>query len=551
MRVCDCEHPKVVFNKYTRKKVFVSCGKCDACRRKQTSVWIARMQQESRCHAYTFSLYLDYNDEHLPIYDLVDKQLVERQQRFYKVKNDKIKLCIPYYDFKFDSYSDFAYFVRRGETIGLPHASVYDIQCFKKRLATYIAREVTGKYGVFRSCICAEIGPTTHRSHYHGVLYFDDERLVKAATDERGNKIIRYSKRNGKFVPYESTVINELVRKAWKDASGCPFGDSECRPDEGKSNSYVAKYIKRPSDLPSFYSHDAFIFQFLTSRCPPIGSLLQSSSEIRWIFDNSACNRVEFSVDQGLTKVDVVPLGKSYQDKIFPKCPLYGEVPDNVRIELYKSVISNRGLYDSYGEYVAAIYSRCCSGVFDYNVYGDDLFNIHKLNGKLDFYKTDFCNAIRRMTDDFSCFNSLLTLYRVGSRVWYQSQIFGVSFDVYLKHVFRFYEKLELYKLRMFYLSQDEYFKKFAIDHLPYWYPLTYFDQGFDPSGLPQCVQHTKDASLKKEKECKTMKKNMYFESLAASKDMSKRSIYNLVKHYYNGKKCNETLEAFSQSWKE
>ena len=548
MRVCDCESPKLVYNKYTRKQVFVSCGKCVACRRKQTSQWIARMQQESKCHTYTFVLYLDYNDEHLPVYDLVDKQLVERNQHFYKVKNYKYPLCVPYDEFKFDSYSDFNYFARRGFTLGIPHPSVYDIQAFKKRLATYIAREVTGKYGVFRSCIAAEIGPTTHRPHYHGILYFDDERLAAQAKDKNGLPIER---RTNKGEVFASSVINEIVRRAWSDVSGNPFGDAHARPDRGKSCSYVAKYIKRPTDLPSFYSHNALSPFFLSSRCPPIGSLLQSSSEIRWIFDNSACQRVTFSVEQGLTKVNVVPLGEAYSDKIFPKCPLYGEVPAYVRTELYKSVISNRGLYDSFGDYFAAIYERCVNGLYYGPNETNDIINLRFINGVLDFRETDFSRTIRRMTDDFTCLNSLLTLYRVGSRVWYQSQIFGVSFDEYLQHIYRYTEKLELYKLRMFYLSQDEYFKEFDIGHLPYWYPLTYFSLGYNPSDSIQCKLYVQESKLTNEKEGKTLKKNIYFESLALSKDPAKRNLFNLIKNFYNGKKCNETLEAFSQSWKE
>lgn len=250
--------------------------------------------------------------------------------------------------------------------------------------------------------------------------------------------IIRYSIRGDKFIPYESSVLNELVYKAWRDVSGSPLGHVECRADRGKYCSYVAKYIKRPTDLPSFYSYHAFTPQFLTSRCPPLGSLLQSNSEIRWIFDNAACNRVTFSVEQGLTKVNVVPLGQSYQDKLFPKCPLYGEVPAHLRTELYKSVISNRGLYESFGDYFASIYERCVNGAYYGSLDTDDIMSMRLINGVLDFRESDFSRMIRRMTDNFSCLNSLLSLYRVGSRVWYQSQVFHISFDDYLKQIYLF-----------------------------------------------------------------------------------------------------------------
>ena len=266
-------------------------------------------------------LYLDYNDDHLPIYDLVDKTLIERNERFYHIKNYKYPLSYPANECKFESFSDLRYFVSRGLDLGIPHASVYDLQTFKKRLNTYIAREVTGKYGTFRSCIATEYGPSTHRPHYHGILYFDDERLAKQAFDSSGKPIVRY---DAKGKPYNSTVINELVHKAWQDVNHCPFGHSQACPDRGqsKSTSYVAKYIKLPTDLPSFYKSAPFFQNFLTSRNPPIGSLFQSTTEIFEIFFNASCQRVVFSVADGLTKINVVPIGKSYKDRLFPKCPL-------------------------------------------------------------------------------------------------------------------------------------------------------------------------------------------------------------------------------------
>lgn len=103
----------------------------------------------------------------------------------------------------------------------------------------------------------------------------------------------------------------------------------------------------------------------------------------------------------------------------------------------------------------------------------------------------------------------------------------------------------------MFYLSQSEYFLKYPIEHVPYWYPLTYYDLGFNPSCLPQCTQYVADSVAKRKEEGKTMKHNQYLESLRVAKDSSKRYLYNLIKNYYNGKECNETLEAFAQSWKE
>ena len=163
---CKCEHPKLVKNKYTGKDIFVRCGKCLSCQRSRQAAWISKLQKESKCHLFTYVIHLDYDDSHLPKYDFssdgeyiveVTPRLNNYYQKFPHLK--KIKLT----DLKFETDADYNYFIDRlnSHWTCIPHASVYDIQKFKKRLNTLVKREVTGEYGSFRSAFVSELGGDT------------------------------------------------------------------------------------------------------------------------------------------------------------------------------------------------------------------------------------------------------------------------------------------------------------------------------------------------------------------------------------------------------
>ena len=118
--------------------MYVPCGKCAACANARSKRWIDRLNQESKCWQFTYNLYLDYDDEHIPTFDIVGEFLVEQQIRFHK-KFTFDEICIPLKDLNFKHDYDFDYFVARcNEHRGIPHASVKDIQLFKKRLNKYL-----------------------------------------------------------------------------------------------------------------------------------------------------------------------------------------------------------------------------------------------------------------------------------------------------------------------------------------------------------------------------------------------------------------------------
>lgn len=512
--VTNCLNPQYVYNKYLKRKIFVDCQKCEACRQRARSKWIARMNIERQCWQFCYMLYLDYNDTNLPRFDFSENgdYLVEACPRLSK---DTEPFGINELIFKDEN--ERKYFVDRinSHPLAFPHPSVRDIQNFKKRLNTYIKREVTGHYKNFRSCIASEIGPSTFRPHYHGILFFNDRKIAEK--------------------------LPELVRKAWSDDNYGDYGHCEVSPDKGASASYVAKYIYKPADLPEIYSNSAFAPFFLTSRNPPIGSLLQSSTEIRDLFFSSSPVRVVFSKSENSYTPQVVPLERRLKNRLFPKCPLYSQIPDYARTELYKSILDP--MVYNFESFAFSIYRRTYDIDFTYKFQGFQDLLLHGSN--FEPKRTLFATLIRRMTSEYDCLHSLYTLYTVSRRVLLQSQIFGVSFDTYLKYIYKFYDNFALYQLKCFYRKQIEISQSGFTEDYRVFYPETFFPL-VSPVDSNEHKVYINEVQAKHKKDYRTKYKNDYVEFKLVRRDPI---LYKLIKNYYYGKKCNENVEAFSYPW--
>ena len=506
MHIVNCEHPLTIYNKYINRTVIVSCNKCKTCRNQRNLRWVQRLQDEKKCWKYCFELYLDYNDDYLPSFDFgPDGDIIERQSRFYDIKDDSVITSLPL-DF-IDELSQFDkdYVLDRlnDHYTGLAHPSVRDIQLFKKRLNKYV-RQLTGDYRTFRSAIAAEIGPTTFRPHYHGILYFNDSRI--------------------------SEHINMLCRKAWQDGAGHQLGHCYARPDRGGVCSYVASYIVRPSDLPALYSLSAFRPFFLSSRHPPIGSLFESTKEVQEIFRSASPQRLAFKVERNVTVPTLAPLQSVTENRLFPKCPSYSEIDDSCRRLLYSCGFSSRGLISDYDEFLEAILMRICQDPLSL---GDGFpTSVTQLRPSV------FSDLILHITHNFETDNSLRLLHSQIKRIYYQAEIFGVSYYQYVSKILEYYNNKELLKLKVFYDWQSSY--PYDKDDLLSAYEFR------TPPGTYKSTRDYKifirEQRYKYDKSIKTMEKNAYFESLKKSPRDS--SLYCLINKYHYAKKCNETVEA-------
>lgn len=520
MHISSCLHPVKVYNKYTQETLYVPCGKCAACANVRAKRWIEKLTNEARCWKYTYSLYLDYNEESIPRFALVGDFLVEQNPRFF----DKFtfdELCIPVKDLDFKHDYDRNYFFERCTNHdGIPHASVRDIQLFKKRLNKYIYKHITGKYKNFRSAIVSEYGPTTFRSHYHGMLFFNDDRIA--------------------------AQIDKAVSECWK-VDNRPLGHCTCEPARVSSSAvagYVAQYLNRPTHLPSFHSHSALSPFFLTSRHPPLGSLFESSEEVRKIFFDSSCERVTGVIRQGQVQIEPVPLSPVFKNRLFPKCPRFSTLSDPCRIELYRCLLDER--QEPFENFVEAKFALHYRLGFSYNHSGI----VPSCQSKTWLF--DFLFDI---TKGFTNDAPLLSLYRISSRIYWQAKIFGISFNEYVRYIIRFYNKWSLYQLKKFYEFQESF--TYSPDELVFAYPdyvdlynksVPMWKQEF--LSIEQCKEFTfyrAHSEFIFEDSHKRTKRNRYFEKLAFRDPV----LLDILNKFENAKKRYETNEAKSDSWSE
>ena len=526
---CKCEHPRLVYNKYTGKEVYTSCHKCIPCQRARQSAWNAKMQREHGCHLYEFSILLEYNEQSLPKYDFSDDgesivEITPRLSRYYTKYSHLKRIALN--ELQFNSDSDRHYFVNRlnSHHTCLPHASVYDVQLFKKRLNTYIRREITGKYQNFRSVFVSELGPDTFRPHYHGVLWFDDARIAEK--------------------------LEVLVSRAWSDKFHCSLGYTSTSPSRGKITSYIAKYIVKPSHLPSFYEHPALRNFLLSSRRPPIGMLLESEKKIRKIFDRAAPSKIEFEKRGDLYVPKSVSIGQNIENRLFPKCLSFGQISDFDRVKLYKIAIQNDDVLP-YKLWSSRLIRRCVEGDFKYlnHRFPDVPFIdrvIYGLRSNYLWFKKDYLSIlIMYVTRNLDKERSLHYLYSVSSRVFHQAKVFDVSVDKYIEQILKFqsYNKPQ-FVLKNFYRMQNEVLKRYPDYDIRYFYPLTYMNEGFDPSCAPDSVVYLSDQRMKYEESLKNRKASQYREKKLKYNDYS---LYSLIENYY-AEKCNENVEAFAHT---
>lgn len=526
MHICDCEHPVKIFNPYSKEVMYVRCGKCDMCRNSRAKRWVDRLEQERACHPFTFFVYLDYNDAHLPKYVscfdalkneryLVDSTLVGNFENFNEA--DYEANCIPYAELHFEDKFDIDYFnARISHPLSIPHGSVRDLQLFLKRLNKNIHDKVSKTYRNFRYFIVQEYGPTSHRPHYHGLFFVDNQKVADS--------------------------FGKIFCESWHDKRGLPIGHADYDFVESSAASYVAQYLNCVTHLPSFYAHSKIRPFFLCSRQPPIGSLLQSQEEVLEIFNNGAVERI-LQTSTKKSSVSLVPLLPSFKDRLFPKCPRFNEVSHSLRIKIYGLAdVEDSKYFSDFEGFKEYFLDKC----FPWFYKGGDFCR------SLDWYNdTELNRYLCDITDNFEHDRPLREIFRISKRVLYQSTIFGVSLDYYVSRIELFFNNLAQYHLKDFYESQERLLHDGVTcnDDLVHMYPLNR-DMWCDSLSLDLNIcdvpDYQKQVLLHKEiskNNTKVSKKNAYFEGKLSKSDPL---LYNIIKKFYYGKKRYEDAETLA-----
>lgn len=523
MHLLSCKNPQRIYNKYSNEFVWVPCGKCSICKNRRSAHYTELLERERSQHKYCFFVTLTYSDNCLPVLSTGD--FCEYDSRLdceFVSSRSRDGICIPYNGLfpsdKFwknsddscpdDMYSqaDIDFFNSWIDFGGLPIVSKSDVQLFLKRLNKFIHDHVTHQFKNFRYFGVSEYGSTTFRGHYHFIFYCDNTELAN-----------RFS---------------ECVSSCWK------FGISDCQLVENSACGYVAQYINKSADMPYVYKHKLLRPFFLCSRNPFIGTFTQCPEIDREIVDNSVVSTFVREKKDSPSFVNV-PLQQSYQNKLFPKCPSYCTVSDNVRTQLYS--ISSRFPAKDLRSFITQIY--------DYLVSDSTGEFAEYLRFKLSFSRNFFNWSDPLHWFDRTSFNWIRRLFYFGRKVACQARQFGLSIYGYTKRIFQYYSNKELYLLRQQYEYQQEVCKT-DTECIALMYPEYLFNNGFVISDYMhdlECViplNQIKDADYLYFSNKKTHFKNAYFDSLQFKRDSI--FLFNILKTYFYAKKCNEVIEAFA-----
>lgn len=198
---CSCEEPILVRTR-TGRLLYAPCGQCPKCMQKRRSQWSKRLIDESQhplcLHAFGFTL--TWDSQHIPYIRL--KQLEENALTYEMGFNGKPKLALNYgcepHQFKLADEQNPAVSVLDDEQIQkLIHYfkkwleqneyadfeelekpifdNIHKCWITKKRTSPWLSCKyfIVGDYGDThqKSENADEICTTTHRAHYHGIMY--------------------------------------------------------------------------------------------------------------------------------------------------------------------------------------------------------------------------------------------------------------------------------------------------------------------------------------------------------------------------------------------
>lgn len=225
-----CLNPQVIRNKYTHEEMIVSCGKCEACLNRKSSISTMKVRLESQSHKYAKFVTLTYSDDYVPrmslkkcfciqdmhgnIHELNHPYVYfENKPRLDGKEHHAVIDCADLESYKI--------LCEKVENKDLPYLCKRDLQLFIKRLRKYLyikGKTINYDFGKIRYYACGEYGPVHFRPHYHLILWTSDEQTRK--------------------------ILPQAVRACWK------FGRVSTETPRDDVSKYVAKYLNGNSYLP-------------------------------------------------------------------------------------------------------------------------------------------------------------------------------------------------------------------------------------------------------------------------------------------------------------
>ena len=291
----DCEHPKLVRNRYTGELIQVPCGKCHCCRVSKMQRWVAPLAREASQWKYVFFFTLTYSEKFLPRFDILNYVPKKEQKERY---NELV--------FASKDYLELVEYM-------LPFCPTKDIQLFLKRLREIIYRKI-GQRSTFRYFISSDYGSTLFRPHWHGIIFTNND--------------------------YVASNMSSFVFNSWSllhKASGKRYslGRIECEPAISAGR-YVSSYIQAIDHLPAIYDFPLFKTKSLHSCNPPLGFNIRPLESMQQIVEGGLSSVTLYNpTTYEYTKT---PLQSSVVRRLFPAIPSFSSLSRAERLEIYRYV---------------------------------------------------------------------------------------------------------------------------------------------------------------------------------------------------------------------
>lgn len=432
MQLFTCLHPKTIRNPYTHEIMTVPCGKCEVCRGNRSAKWVDALVAESKCHKYTAFFTLTYSDDFVPRFE-IDK----KNDLFYDKKTGELHTFASLGLYSPDMADSMEYVLSRKY---ICYYTAYYVQGFIKRLRSNVYyKESNSQEKRIRYFCNAEYGPTTHRLHHHGLLFFDSDYLA--------NNL--------------QAVVDSCWRTDNRNTVSVSFGRTKIEFIESSSKSacYVASYVNGLCRLPKIYSKLPFLPKSVFSKSPAIGSLFDKSEDLQEIF-NSGATRV--CVKSEIANAYVYkPLPQSFKNRLYPKLKGFDKIPVDVRYRLY-GFLSERaqGCLD-YDDFKASIEYYLSHRSFPHPVNkAEEIQNLRTS----DAYLTSDINLY--LENLLMKRSSLVRYWCLLNRFEYNRTLFGLSVKEYVDKIVKFYNDEKLADLADFYGFQSEYVKTCDVRNL-------------------------------------------------------------------------------------
>lgn len=305
-----CTHGRYVFNRYSRRKVFVRCGKCEACRQEKANRSVTRIKNNMTDGMISLFITLTYANDYVPfvyrsdfvgygdlnVYRRSDIRYVFDRYNGLRLKKDDGIRCIGQVDqFEIDCTDVNSLHKLNGLSDDYIGVCWYpDVQDFYKRLRQILIRDyyVTNKFSYFT---CSEYGSCSQRPHFHALLFIkrDDETAFRSA-------IL-------KAWPYADKTRTAKYIEVARDAAG-----------------YVASYVAGNSSIHEVLQADKFKQKYSSSK--DFGAVLDCFS-LRSILQKVDKRDLQYYCTKkydGESTVASLPIPLYILHRYFPVCKGFG-----------------------------------------------------------------------------------------------------------------------------------------------------------------------------------------------------------------------------------